>query len=280
MKESKMPHIDKAVGIPSAQVDQQIIFEDSLTSKFTEGGKKFPKFEIEKSDKDIDIINFTQNAVDDYLKKYNRNKKVNTPIENIHLFDEGGVEKVTGGKTKTGAFSTLYGDIIVDRARTDIQFSLRVFHELMHSKSFTAAQITTGNPRKVRPYRTGFCVESRDGSQCYFEDVNEAIVGLLTRRFYTEYIEKNKAFKDDMQKILEENIPIDFSRESEVQSGLKFINRIYELNKEKYSLQDVTDIFIDAGINGNLVKVARLIESSFGKGSFRALGEETSKLRN
>jgi len=274
-----MPHVDKAVGIPTKYSDEQKNLETYISNKFKEGGKKIEEHEIEKTERDIFLIDFTQKAVDDYLKKYSRKKNVIIPIENVHILEKGGVSKFTGGKINTGACSPKYGDIVVDRTEIDIDFSLVVFHELMHLKSYNSLQVTNGKTkeeRTIQSFRGGFSVTTRDGKKTFFKDVNEAIVGFLTKKFFEEYIEKSDIFKDELTSQKEKKISFNLSRQKEMRDGMKYMSDIYELNKNKYSQEEIMDIFIDAGINGNLLKVARLIEETFGKGSFRILGEATA----
>jgi len=279
MERFEMPHVDKVVGIPKEYPNGQNELEVHLANKFKEEGKKIEGHEIEKTDKDILLIDFAQNAVDDYLKKYNRKKNVIIPLENIHLLEEGGVDKLTRGKISAGASAPVYGGIIVDRVVSDVEFSLVTFHELMHAKSYNSIQITKEKNKEkgvIKSFRTGFCVTTRDGEKTFFEDVNEAIVGFLTKKFFEEYIEKNDMFKDELTMQKEKKISFNLSRQKEMREGLNYMFRIYELNKDKYSQEEIVDIFIDAGINGNLLKVARLVEETFGKGSFRVLGETTA----
>ena len=278
-----MPHLDKAIGIPKEHInEQQEKFEDFLTNQFTEfGSEKIENYELEKTQEDIELINFAQNAVDDYLEKYNRVKKVMIPLENVHVLKEESIKEMTYGRIVGGMHSTIDGNVLIEKPSDKVNFSLKIFHELMHAKSFTAIQVTHGGIKKesrIIPYRVGFSVTSRDGNKIYFEDVNEAIVGILTERFFKEYIEKNYLFKDELQKMKEKNTPIKLSRQREIQKGLEYIKELHELNKDVYSLEDVANIFIEAGVNGNLLKVARLIEDTFGKGSFRALGEVTGRI--
>lgn len=275
MEKPRMPHLDKVVGVPKEHIKkQQTKLEDLLIHQFEEvGNKKIENYELEKTTRDIQLIQFAGNAVDDYLQKYNRDKKVDVSLDNIHILKEGSVEKITSGRIAGGMHSVVNGNVLVEKQAYDINFSLKVFHEIVHLKSFTAMQVTQGGKGKLIPYRLGFSAISRDGNKIYFEDVNEAIVGLLTEKFFKDYIEKSDLFKDELQRMKENNIPIDLSRQREIKQGVEYINNIYELNKDKYSSEEITDIFIDAGINGNLFKVARLIEDTFGKGSFRALGE-------
>ncbi|MBP6908568.1 MAG: hypothetical protein KBB75_01975 [Candidatus Pacebacteria bacterium] len=281
MEKPKIPHLDKVVGVPKEHIEkQQGKFEEYLTGYFSEiGGAKIENYELEKTKEDIELIQFSSNAVDNYLQKYNRNIR-GIPLENIHILKEKSVEEITGGSISGGLHSTINGSVLVEKTLNRVNFSLVVFHELVHAKSFTAMQVTNGGIKEnseIIPYRVGFSVTSRDGNKIYFEDVNEAVVGLLTERFFKDYIETSDLFKDELQKMKESKTPVDLSRQREVKQGLEYINEIYKLNNDKYSFEQVMDIFIEAGINGNLFKVARLIEDTFGKGSFRALGEVTSR---
>jgi len=55
------------------------------------------------------------------------------------------------------------------------------------------------------------------------------------------------------------------------------IDEIIEKSHGRFeNRQEVFDIFARANFSGNLIPLARLIESIFGKGSFRRLGEETA----
>jgi hypothetical protein len=281
MKEFRIPHLDKAVGIPTRYPESQKILEDRLIKKRQEAGEDFKPYELEKTEKDKEIIEFVENALDRYLEKYGRQKKVEIPLENIHILKKGETEKLTGGEAKIGAYSTEYGDVLIDKLEKNINFSLILFHELLHAKSFAAMQVTEGKTkeeRRLRPYRAGFSASTRNGKIVYFESVNEAIVGLLTKRFFEEYAQNDPLFVEELKEMKEKNISIDLSRTREIEIGLQYIKKIYELRKDEYSEKEIEDMFIEAGINGNLLKVARLIEGTFGKGSFRKLGEKTSRL--
>lgn len=54
----------------------------------------------------------------------------------------------------------------------------------------------------------------------------------------------------------------------------KLIEELYDRNKIDFdSEDDVLALFIKGGFDGNIMPVARLVEKTFGKGSFRELGE-------
>ena len=54
------------------------------------------------------------------------------------------------------------------------------------------------------------------------------------------------------------------------------IKEIYMGNRENFeSEDDIFNLFAKAVMSGELLPVARLIEKTYGKGSFRKLGQET-----
>lgn len=275
MEESKPLHLDKLVGVPTHQSQKKMELEKVLKDRFNHSKEKY-KEELEKTATDLLLIDFAQKAVDEILGKFGRTNIVEIPPQNIHIFKKGGVWELTHGKLDGGAHSTLNGDFIVDKIENNLDFVLVIFHELVHAKCFNAAQlIKEEGEERLAEYRSGFAMTSRDNKVNYFEDVNEAIVGLLTKKFFEDYVRKSELFKKEIEKIDEENIEVDTTRQKEVTLSLKYIDELYKRNKDKYSREEIVNMFLDAGINGNLFKVGRLIESTFGKGSFRELGRRT-----
>ena len=62
-------------------------------------------------------------------------------------------------------------------------------------------------------------------------------------------------------------------RYEEIKKIDEIVKRIYDENKDDFeSEDDVFNLFAKAVMNGGLLEVARLIEKTYGKGSFRKLG--------
>ncbi len=56
----------------------------------------------------------------------------------------------------------------------------------------------------------------------------------------------------------------------------RIVKDIFKNNTSDFkSVEEIFDIFAKAAMSGKLLPVARLIEKTYGKGSFRKLGEET-----
>ncbi len=275
MEKNNLPHLDKLVGVPTNQPDIKNELEQILKERFIHGGERY-KDELEKTEKDLLLIDLAQRAVDEILTKYGRSNVLKIPYENIHIFPKGGVEKVTDGALEGGGHSVLMVSCVIDREASDVDFTITTFHELVHAKCFKAAQLTREfGAQNLNEYRAGMAMVARDGAVNYFEDINEAVVGFLTNKFFEEYIRTNDSFKKEIEEREAAGSPVDTSRQKEVQDMLRYIDTLYEKNKDKYSKEEILAIFLDAGINGNLMKLGRLIEGTFGKGSFRELGRQT-----
>ena len=131
---------------------------------------------------------------------------------------------------------------------------------------------------EIEQYRSGFAVMSRDGQINYFKGIQEAMTSWLERRFYDEYLQKSDLFKSELERRSKENNPITFSRSEELAGMNKLIDAIFEQNSTEFkNREEVESIFIDAHINGRLMRVGRLIERTFGKGSFRRVGEMSGR---
>ncbi|MDP2934265.1 MAG: hypothetical protein Q8N59_00620 [bacterium] len=268
---NEKPHFDKLVGLSKEQRPYQEEAEKIVSQEFVGyGGKPIEKFETKKTEKDIEIIDFVKNTIGEYTEKYTK-KKFDIPLENIHIFNPGGVEEHTEKQSVKGGASLYFGRIIIDRVKSDAEFARILFHELLHLNSYTAIQLTRAtNSEKSHPdrYRSGVEVKTRDGKNIFFRDIEEAIIELVTQKFQDEKIAASQLFSEEDRK----NIPL-----HRVEEGIKLtalIDVLWERNKDRFkNREEVEKLFLDAQFTGNLLKIGRLIEKTFGKGSFRKLGE-------
>lgn len=275
MEDFPKPYIDRIKNLPEKHKDtHQAWHEYSVQLVEKIGGKTIDNLELHKTERDIQILNFTNDAANELLKKYGREKIINIPLSNIHILEEDAVSKYTNGELSKGGHSTLLRSIIIEKGNSDLQFSIILFHELMHLKSYTALQVISSEKHnELRPYRSGISVVGKDGSTQYLMDIEEAVVGLLTSEFYNEILKTKPAlFLEDINKINAGSLAIDISRSDEVRKLNEIIETIYEKNETSFiSPNDIQLLFKDAHINGNLLKIARLVETTYGAGSFRTL---------
>ena len=268
MKNFETRHFDKTIGETPEHKEN---FERWIVEKFQEGaGEEIKELELEKSEKDIEMIRFAEEEAAKVVQRYGRKKDVELPMENIHLLPEDGTREFTEGRQAEGAYSTKLGSMLIDRSESDIKFTMRAFHEYIHAKSYIAMQVTTEG--EYEDYRSGFSVRTRDGKEIFFADIDEGVTTLLEQRFFREVISEHELFQDELKSLKEEPI----SRVEELENVNSLIDELWETNQDEFkNREEIVDIFVDAQINGHLVTVGRLIDKTFGEGTFRQLGERT-----
>lgn len=267
---------DRVVGIPPAEEHLTEIVHQHVRELQATHNKAMLPGEIEPTPHDIEIIKQTWDKVIEYLHLYGREVGREIDLSAVHIFPPGGTEAYMPG-LGGGAHSSKFSSILADRDPSDMKFSLVLFHEMLHLLEYNALQITTPDEegkRKIEGYRTGFSVTTRDGKESYFDVLDEAVVGMLTRKYFEEVLAKDPKHEQD---IAGQEDAIDTSRLPEGAELRELTEDIYESNRERFgSAQEVLDLFIRSSLSGNLLPIARLVEKTYGKESFRELGEAAS----
>lgn len=166
---------------------------------------------------------------------------------------------------------------------------------------------------RVGARRVGFSVKiSGAEKDRHFNFINEAITEILTKKFFGEYVKKSLELQDEyreLQAALDED-PRLRGNESAVQKARndvawlsegnparggerqfmsyaypkdrakleKLVDDLYAKNQASFpSWEEVFNLFVQGALTGKLLPIARLVEKTYGKGSFRELGKETSK---
>lgn len=154
--------------------------------------------------------------------------------------------------------------------------------------------------------RSGFSIGTKDGKKLFFHKLNESVTTELEIRFEKTYMEKWSelaAELKDRNEYIErvarrDNIPIERIRQtvagvkgdkSIVHSWVTYpyheerkqfnslVDELYDKNIGDFeSREEIFKLFAEATMAGRLLPVARLIEKTFGKGSFRMLGERSA----
>jgi|GEM_PF-955131 len=207
--------------------------------------------------------------------------------------------------------------IFLVRGKTEenkLQLAHETAHEMVHFNAFQSASF---NPKEeIISVRTrGLAIKTKEGEEgrLYFRAFDEAITEELVKRFDKECFgsipglaeelsarEKVRAdwLAERTQKGLKGNsgvvsnfvvargesgadriIPVNYSYAKERRKLKEIMEGIQKGNPEKFKTrEDVFNVFEEAYFTGKKVKIARLIEKTYGKGAFRKLGEETKNL--
>jgi hypothetical protein len=266
--------------------------------------------EEEKTDRQKEIIDFAANSANEMIQSLGCEPLI-TKSKNVHLLKRGASkEDYVEGQYEGGAFDQYTMACYIMKTHSEVKLAVRVFHELIHFKSYHAVRFIgiVGQEARVAEYRLGFGAENRKKEKAkYFLNIDEAIVTELAKRFFRKFLSKCPLLEAEAERInrkIEEEkmlgtssirinnvfFPIDdvyyfqmvgenpdielfgYGKERKVLN--RIIDIIFQENRNRFSdREEVFNIFAKVLFSGNMMPVARLVERTFGKGAFRALGE-------
>jgi len=301
----------KIVGRASEEAKQSTIkhLEDALfhhlDSVSLEETEEIYKFEIPKTPEQVRMIEFANKEINELRKKFGL-ESYDVPIENFHILPAEVYYKLEPAGEDGFADSTLQGIFLNYDKINDhpLSFGLVCFHELLHLKSNLKIE-AYGNHRDARQDGLRMKSSLKDTlsgrSHEHFRGLDESIVEGQTKKMIGKILalpgfeKKKELMESDLFKSLcrevcvETGIPEDDFQEiikddegwyhkscgylSQRKTLEYVIDKILEDNTEVYKSEDeVFDEFLRAEMTGKVLPIARLVEKSFGKGSFRILG--------
>jgi|SRR3989338_5124064 len=292
--------IDKLVGFSQG--------EEREVSEFLENQKfNFP--ERQKTPEEIKIIKNILIKMPWFIEKYG-GTAFNFLEEKIHFLSDDSDLKHT--RTQSGFHDAIKSSIVIFDSNNVLLNTNIIVHELIHANSFQSVELSKESKEGrigIDTRRTGFEVHGRKNRKEYFfTDINEAVIEVLVKRFDKEYFQSIPELSERVKEREEfianalKNRPQDtdklediasvelkqldsgefkasifsYTRVKEREQLNNLIKDIYQKNQDQFSsTEDVFNIFAKAIMNGKILEVARLVEKTYGKGSFRKLGEQT-----
>jgi hypothetical protein len=137
--------------------------------------------EREKTPEESQIISLANNATNEVRQRYGL-ENFDIPPENIHVITEERWPKERG----VAFYNSMLQAIVAREQPARIVFTKKIFHEMLHFKSYNALQIKTGENPELDEYRVGLTVHTRYGKRMYFVNLNEAVTEEMTKRFATK----------------------------------------------------------------------------------------------
>jgi len=188
MEKEKQQSIKKVVGVSK---DTETLALSELKEKF----KNQPAFnyEKEKTPEIIEIISLVNQATNDVMQKYGW-ENINIPPDNVHIIDYKKWEDAYGD----ARYLNLDQAIAIQEQPYKVLFARKLFHEMIHFKSYNAAQaVNEEETTYPEDYRKGLVILSRDGKNIYLNNLNEAIVEEITKMNINNLL-KNPVFDNEM----------------------------------------------------------------------------------
>ncbi len=300
--------MDKIIGSELTPTERQTV-QDIFDRKFTEQEVEEVRHnEIEKTPEQIQVIECVNQLTDQLRVKFGLDPFL-IPANNIHIIPREILEKRTPLRPEIDAAHAVFdpGDQAIYLTqglweRSKLLFAESLFHEMVHFKSHNAIQIHKADERLgAYGYRAGFEIYRRDNSRVYFHPLNEGLTEELAKRFALELSnndtllgpevsEKNGLCEkyDVAPEMANELLFLRTYPDGKI-GGQKFtyglerqalgqlVDKILKKNSDQFSSPDeVLDLFVRGAIPGDVMPIGRIVDESFGKGSFRKIGEATT----
>ena len=261
------------------------------------------KYELAKTPEALDFISFANSETNRLCQQFGL-EGYNVPAENYHFLPREACQRLN----MTAAAMTYklkQGIIIQNDKFLDSKLSLAavIFHETMHLKAFTALQSDQG-VKDFSLFRSGVSAHSRTGHEMpkhvHFKGLHEAIVSeqeirtldkiMLLPNFREEHLFLEiPIVKEQIAKFKRQNnINSDSFVWFNIQQNCLEVVETYNQHRKllKYICQEIQQEFSDqyadantifteflrAHFTGSLLTIGKLVEKTFGPGSFRSLG--------
>lgn len=303
---SKHSSFDRFIAPQFSEEDKQEMLEEAGKRKMAEGGARHEQ-EQEKTPVQIETCLLMDELTNRLRQKYGL-EPLAVPAQNIHIIDL----PLNRGEIEIGGlFSAKTQSVIVRPARSKTEFADYVCHELIHFKSHGAIQVPTEGDELDFGYRGGFTTNSRDGKSTYYSMLDEGLTEELSKRtveelkrnrhslvadeaeetskVQAEYGKKNgevgEFFSKDLlwAKYLDENDPrraeyrvtgFEYAYTEQRDVLYMLVDKLYAKNAGQFTdKEQVFDLFFKGKMQGNFLSIAKLIDKTFGKGTFRKIGE-------
>jgi len=147
--------------------------------------------EREKTPEELQIISLANEATNKIRRKYGL-EDFDIPPGNIHVVTEEAWPREKG----VAFYNSMLQGVAAREQPAKIVFMKKIFHEMLHFKSYNALQITRGENPELDEYRVGLTVHTRDGKRMYFMNLNEAVTEEMTKRFATKLFD-NPLFAEE-----------------------------------------------------------------------------------
>ena len=147
-----------------------------------------------------------------------------------------------------------------------------LLHEMFHLHSFFSIEASIDRTDDIflllgeSPRRFGLEVFDTKSGKHLFRYLNEAVVEMLTMKAAEEIC-------SDLPHIKDASVLYDAFYVKERESALKLLTSLGGINPDI----DFGSLIFEAMFSGRILELARHIESAYGKGSFRELGERFSE---
>lgn len=251
---------------------------------------KLKENEKEKDQIDVDIIRLANDITNELLEDLGC-QTFDIPENNIHILPSGYYKEVHPSVRKSLAVTLIVVQAILinDELKTDPHgYAESMAHEMSHLKGYFAEELVRdiaketaardrNNHYDMRNYRAGLSIFSlskkdrrlKSEQIVSFKGLNEAVVSSIDEECGKEVLARANLREISSQEKKEGNFYI-----SLYYGQKRVLNFIIDsiAEREGVRAEDIRRQFYKAHFDGKILGLARMIEKTFGRGSFRFIG--------
>jgi hypothetical protein len=275
--------------------------------------RKLEMAEYPKTEQELALIDLADEKTIELMDRLGV-KSYSVPERNLHIVPTEIYDEFKDSSSTAMAIATQQAIFFnVSKARrSNIQFGRVAYHEMLHLKAHLSMEVNDdvkGNRRRTS-YRLGVGVESlnknreKDEEYEYFHGLHEAIVSYQEKLFIPD-LYKDESVKDEVEWMQSDKAKelikkesartgideSDYAWISENGDSFSFVSYDHLRNAYLYilgqiqlqfpdrfsSVNEVHDEFLKAHFTGHLLGIGKLVDGTFGPGSFRVLGMMNDK---
>ena len=254
--------------------------------------RMFKSIEHEKTPDELKLLLAVDNLTSEIAKNYGAKEPASVLPDNVHIVDKEILKKLfldefkmEAKKNLSGFFSMRSQAVFVIEGQNINELLYLVAHEMYHFKGYGSFQVKKSPEGEARyaQRRGGWGIVMPKRKQNAFQDMDEAVTDMLTAKTISGIVDQvdnigiSKEIADEIKNKYQEDPEAAYylGYVFEKERLWDLLTEIYRKNKDRFeNIDDVFDLFAKTIFTGKLINVARLIEKTFGKGSFRKIGED------
>src|SRR6266446_2101249 len=132
--------------------------------------------ERKKTPEELRIIALANELTNKLRKEYGLDD-FDVPAQNIHIIKEDEWPRL---QEATAIYMASLQGVVSRENEASLISMKQILHEMVHFKSYHAAQVTKSEQPELLQYRVGLRVNARDGKSTYFRTLNEAVTEEIT----------------------------------------------------------------------------------------------------
>lgn len=296
--------IDQIVGsLPDEDKEnllQQFATKFETQSPRNEQFEGLLEFEIDISPEQSQIIDL-ENTITNQLCQHFGIATIDITPDKFHVIDSAHWPR---NYNEAGVHFPLDQSIYMQEPSSLLKFAAVSLHEMIHFKSYNSIQ--ADNQETMKEFRSGLSMNSRSGGQRFLNNLNEGIIEDATKVVMQRVIMKDPVFAEEIkqteqtkqnyahlkdangQPALESSeiyrvniVPTSdggfdsyterFTYNNQRLAYINLLGKLAEKNKEGIERQEIGLMFLRAVMQGNMLPVAKLIDHTFGQGTFRRI---------